>query len=776
MNQITFSIFQKTDSLSFLRRHDRDSKQVVERELDNDAIAALARLVEAYYRRDGLRLAEIGRQLYEWLDGPAERWLAQAEADPAGTAVHIAVDEQLRHLPWELLNEQGRFLCQNAHRPFTPIRQVRSDGHPLGSSQRDKAYAEGVLLHGMGGLGKSSLAARICDRMPSHRRLVWYAAIDELAFSTKLGDKLADVQVNLTLNQPLPLRQRMRRLLECEAFEQPALFVFDDFEQNLDPDGSGGYKVKPEALEILSALLAAIRETASRSRVIVTSRYLFPLPHPLRLHREALETLSPAELAKKLRQLDERFELRLAQGDLKLLARGLGAGNPRLLERLYRLIADAQSDHTTIFAALAQTADAFREEILLRKLLEQQSPACRQLVALAALCRLPADRATIEAIAGEASVDPHLERAVVLGLIESGVEVDPQSGQHAPRFFVSDLLLPLLADALPQADRIAAIGRAARHLHQRWWAESPSPNIEQALEVHRLALLAAEKEIAVEICYRIATVWTNQSQYRDAVALCLATLALGDDYRILLCLARAEKVLGIGSPREHYEQALAACPEADIVRQSGILFNYAELVAQQGDVKRALELWQQSLSLKEQIGDVQGNAATLHNMAGVIAQQGDVKRALELWQQSLSLKEQIGDVKGKAATLHNMAGVIAQQGDVKRALDLWQESLALKEQIGEVQGNAATLHNMAGVIAQQGDVKRALDLWQQSLALLEQIGDVQGKAATLSNMAGVIAQQGDVKCALDLWQESLALKEQIGDVKGKAATCTIWQA
>lgn len=138
----------------------------------------------------------------------------------------------------------------------------------------------------------------MCERLPGYRRLVWYAAIDELAFTTKLGDKLADIEVNLLLNQPLSLRQRLRRLLETEAFNQPALFVFDDFEQNLDPDGGGGYRVKPEAMEVLTALLAAIRETASASRVIVTSRYRFPLPGPARLYEEGLESLSDAELSR----------------------------------------------------------------------------------------------------------------------------------------------------------------------------------------------------------------------------------------------------------------------------------------------------------------------------------------------------------------------------------------------------------------------------------------------------------------------------------------------
>jgi len=196
----------------------------------------------------------------------------------------------------------------------------------------------------------------------------------------------------------------------------------------------------------------------------------------------------------------------------------------------------------------------------------------------------------------------------------------------------------------------------------------------------------------------------------------------------------------------------------------------ALLLAQQGDVKRALGLWQESLRLDEQTGNVQGKAATLSNMASVLAQQGEINHALQLWQDSLKLKEQIGDVQGKAATLHQVAGVIAQQGDIERALKLWQRSLELLEQIDNVQGKAATLHNMAGVVAQQGDIERALKLWQESLELDEQIGNVQGKAATLHQIAEVIAKQGDVRRALELWGDSLKLKEQIGDVHGKAAT------
>jgi len=176
-------------------------------------------------------------------------------------------------------------------------------------------------------------------------------------------------------------------------------------------------------------------------------------------------------------------------------------------------------------------------------------------------------------------------------------------------------------------------------------------------------------------------------------------------------------------------------------------------------------------------------------MAGVIARQGDVDRAMKLWQESLELKEKIGDVQGKAATLGNMASVIAQQGDVDRAMKLWQESLELKDKIGDVQGKAATLHNMAGVIARQGDVDRAMKLWQESLGILDKIGDVRGTAATLANMAWAAGLKGDRVQELELniqaartladvraWPDVIIVLGNLGSNESPQAICFLAQA
>ncbi|MGH9839797.1 MAG: CHAT domain-containing protein [Blastocatellia bacterium] len=141
MNRLTFQVFAKTDHLSNLRLLDQHDNLIGERPLPNAEIEAFADEVKRAYRRgaSAQELAALGRRLYEWLDGPTERWLAGLRDHPQGTVACIDVAQRLHHLPWELLFADGGYLCGNAARPFTPLRLTER-------TRRDLARANRVLF------------------------------------------------------------------------------------------------------------------------------------------------------------------------------------------------------------------------------------------------------------------------------------------------------------------------------------------------------------------------------------------------------------------------------------------------------------------------------------------------------------------------------------------------------------------------------------------------------------------------------------------------------
>ncbi|MBW4657417.1 MAG: tetratricopeptide repeat protein [Drouetiella hepatica Uher 2000/2452] len=438
------------------------------------------------------------------------------------------------------------------------------------------------------------------------------------------------------------------------------------------------------------------------------------------------------------------------QAQAKLLA----DGNPRLLETLNdRVQPQPQTDRAATLKQLAANPTELRQQVIEARLLQQIPDELRTVLSRGLVFDLPVPPA---AFASVTAGGEWIDRAIALGLLE----VSPDQTLRVPR------ILPL---SLPQeAEPLYEL--AAQTLYE-CWRQCANATEAQDLEVHRLAMLARNGEIAAELGATLGHRWHSQSRFREAVALGEKTVALTADYRIHHSLARSQATLGaVASALENYQKALATCSEADQKEKFAILHNSAGIYAQQGQVKEAIALYQQSLALKESIGDVQGKAASLHQIAIVYAQQGQVNEAIGLHQESLALYESIGNVKGKAASLHCMAIIYTQQGQVKEAIALYQQSLALYESIGNVQGKAASLHQIADIYAQQGQVEEATELYQQSLALDESIGDVKGKAASLHQMAGIYAQQGQVEEAIELYQQSLALDESIGNVQGKAAS------
>jgi hypothetical protein len=166
----------------------------------------------------------------------------------------------------------------------------------------------GVLIYGMGGWGKSSIASRLWDRLPDFEKILWWRQIDEPKLIKKLSSKLIKPELRevRTILEAMDdgLEVKLAYLFSqlAELGEKPFLFIFDDFEWNLEPR-DGCYILKSEVVPILEAVISAIRETGTEHRVIITCRYCFHSELLDSFYEQGLEPLRKAELIKKLSRL-----------------------------------------------------------------------------------------------------------------------------------------------------------------------------------------------------------------------------------------------------------------------------------------------------------------------------------------------------------------------------------------------------------------------------------------------------------------------------------------
>jgi hypothetical protein len=372
----------------------------------------------------------------------------------------------------EFLDPQTRVSRVASRASFVGRRRViqrclRTLKQPPGSP----GSAEALVLQGMGGLGKSTLASRLLERMPTHQRVVWFGRVDITRFrelTSKVTFQDLDQAIEaagMLARDEVDLAVRLRYLFNGPLGQVPCLFVFDDFEEgNLD-ERDGGYVLSSEMARILPALLKAIHETSSPSRVIITSRYQFPAPAGTTIRVESLETLSDVEQAKKVANLPNlRPGSVTATAAIKDRAIEAASGNPRLLDWLDKIIADVAVDVDGLIAAIENEAGRFREAIFARKLLDAQPGELQAMLAKVNVVELPVPAATVNAVHDHPQAASHLHRAVQLGLMEEGT--DPETGE--PRYFVSNVLRPLIRHLISDDEYREACAAAARSLYPIW--------------------------------------------------------------------------------------------------------------------------------------------------------------------------------------------------------------------------------------------------------------------------------------------------------------------
>jgi tetratricopeptide (TPR) repeat protein len=631
----------------------------------------------------------------------------------------------------------------------------------------------GVLIHGMGGVGKSTVTARLLERMVGYHRLVNFRQLDEDKLLKTLAEQCTSERGHEILNGKLPLMQRLTKFFTegLNSTEQRFAFVLDDFEANLELR-NGVYVLQPQVVDVLLALLKAMQNSQLPHKVIITCRYNFTLSElNHRLYREPLGALGGADLIKKYNRLDSFNGSWQFQPDLPERAKKAADGNPRLLEWLDKILQnslkspEAERGVEIILQKMADKEKEFREDILAQELLKQQTPALRQMLGKLLVYELPVPQAAIDPICEDiSSWESHKQRAEILGLLEVTLTNNTERLYRVPR-----ILSPLLEfPENPKGEELYK--QAAQILYRLWW-ETGTATEAQSLEIHRLALLGKDEKIAANIASLLANHLCQQSRFREAIHLCKSTLEITKHHSIFKEIAYCERQMGeVDQALNHYQQALNLCPAEDEQELGSIYHDLGVLKASKGEVDEAIALYNQSLEISQRIGNVQGKAATLHELAIFYENKGEVDEAIALFNQSLEIKERIGNVLGKAATLHRLGMIYADKGKVDEAIALYNQSLEISQRIGNVQGKAATLNNLAGIHANKGEVEEAIALYNQSLEITQRIGDVQTKAATLHQLAGIYAGKGEVDEAIALYNQCLEVFERIGDAYWKALT------
>ena len=129
-------------------------------------------------------------------------------------------------------------------------------------------------------------------------------------------------------------------------------------------------------------------------------------------------------------------------------------------------------------------------------------------------------------------------------------------------------------------------------------------------------------------------------------------------------------------------------------------------------------------------------ANALNNIGLTYHKHRDYPRALEYYQQSLALREQLNDKRVAALTLNNIGRFHREQGDHKRALDYYQQSLAIREKLDDQTGMAYVLNHIGYLHYLEGDYTAGAAISQIESSILQRVWRAPSFFGEATNLPG----------------------------------------
>ena len=105
-------------------------------------------------------------------------------------------------------------------------------------------------------------------------------------------------------------------------------------------------------------------------------------------------------------------------------------------------------------------------------------------------------------------------------------------------------------------------------------------------------------------------------------------------------------------------------------------------------------------------------AITRTNIGGVYDSLGQLEKALECYEQALSIHEEIGNRPLQATTLNNIGLVYDRLRQPEKALEYYYQALPIREEVGDRAGVATTLNNIGLVHRPPGTSRQSLGFLQ----------------------------------------------------------------
>jgi tetratricopeptide (TPR) repeat protein len=679
----------------------------------------------------------------------------------------------------------------------------------------NQPHIPAVYIYGIGGVGKTALAAKIIEKVELDNSVEAYCVIrcdkieptfanviEKLANFISYQGKEGHAKAGQLLKESrIPIDERAS-LLNQAIKDYPYLFIFDNLESGFVKHAPVGDLKDEELTQFFSSLF----DLNWRSTFLFTCRYQWQLLTETKDQGKGLKCGLPKEnlltihlpgltrhqtiqhmnnLAGPLSKLEYKEQLRLLP---------LVKGHPKTVELL-----DSYLQKHTVSEVLAdknlpgmmlQDIGAYFMDGLWGDLNKDEKEALANL----AVFRVPLKAQDIEKLVPKKDALDKLKgyslvqlegegRGYVVHPVVSeyvldkiGKEECKRLHQKAVEFYIlqHDELLKRLPEDM-KAEPLQVLCSVMKMLAQRGMREEAEAMTSSLFEIHHHLFEAEDYEHAHEIVPAILPFLVMQGLREMAKELLKKSIDSIESGNKYVAMGNFATLL---SDEGKWQEALKIYQECfeffksidDKSNMASTIGQQAGIYQQRGKYEQALKLEQETLSLLEEIADKERIAINHYRIAQLLRQMGRYNEALEKAKEGQKLTQRLENPKLESDFLHHLGLILNKLHRPNEASEHFSKALAISEQVGDKQGQADSLHEIGNLLLRAGQFKEALDCYQQALHINRELGDPVKVAISLELIGFVFEDQGHYQEALIKFQEALQLQRQYGSPQHIAHT------
>ncbi len=641
---------------------------------------------------------------------------------------------------------------------------------------RVKKHDPMVILKGPGGIGKSTLTARIlsfCAR-DNYKIIEFQGPLTQAGFMEKLCLQIAKTydteakKMEDELSKLNNAKEKLTYLYNQYMHEHNWTIVFDNFEdnQNLQDD----CKVHDEAYGLLKIIERLFN--GKKSILLVSTRYNVP---EFENHIIEVPEYTDTDINKRmyfcnnLQQLNEK--------NLREIYKTVGK-NPRALDLLDALLPgesrftklfeiEKKKFHKIINKLKAKLRTGSKEEFapfVLQELTNLLTEEQNRILKALSIYKSPVETDGIAHLIGDFELDL-MEKLLNLSLV---VHIR-ENEKHL--FYTHRLTAEFFYDTMKKLEFKQLNIKAAEYCNIVF---ENNRTVDNHLAVRTHYLLAEEFDKAVEVALSVEDqliIWGYVEFARNLNLESLET-NISEEYRAEVMNRLGIIYLVTGEPQkalEYYEKTLEINVKlGNLQGQANSYGNMGNIYFNTGEPLKALEYYEKALDINVKLGNLQGQANQYGNIGSVYYRTGQPGKALEYFEKALEINISLGNLQGQAAQYGNMGLIYADTGEPQKALEYYEKALEINVKLGNLQGQAAQYGNMGLIYADTGEPQKALEYYEKALEINAKLGNLQGQATLYGNMGSIYYRTGEPQKALEYYEKALEINVSLGNLQGQA--------